>query len=93
VATFLVPRMFVPFRERGNNLVLIVLKPSFSSVPCTTFPFLDPIDPGTWLLRALVGDDVDNFCTWLRMMWIVLVLRGGGLGGDDMNSFHEEIEN
>jgi hypothetical protein len=28
-----------------------VLNPSFCSVPRTTFPFLDPIDPGTWLLR------------------------------------------
>jgi hypothetical protein len=39
------------FRERGNNLVPVVLKPSFSSVPYTTFPFLGHIDPGTWLLR------------------------------------------
>jgi hypothetical protein len=43
------------FRERGNTLVPVVLNPSFSSVPRTTFPFLDPIDPGTWLLRALQG--------------------------------------
>jgi hypothetical protein len=50
VATFLVPGTFVQFRGRGNNLIPVVLKPSFSSVPCTTFPFLNPIDPGTWLL-------------------------------------------
>jgi hypothetical protein len=30
-----------------------VLNPSFSSVPRTTFLFLDPIDPGTWLLRLV----------------------------------------
>jgi hypothetical protein len=29
-----------------------VLNPNFSSVPRTTFPFLNPIDPGTWLLRS-----------------------------------------
>jgi hypothetical protein len=40
------------FQERGNNLDPVVLKPSFSSVPCTMFPFLDLIDPGTWLLSA-----------------------------------------
>jgi hypothetical protein len=50
-ATFLVSGTFVPFQERGNNLDPIVLQPSFSSVPCTAFPFLNPIDPGTWLLR------------------------------------------
>jgi hypothetical protein len=49
---FLVPGTFVLFRERGNNLVPVVLNPSFCSVPRTTFPFLDPIDPGTWLLRV-----------------------------------------
>jgi hypothetical protein len=49
---FLVPGTFVPFREHGNNLVPVVLNPSFSSVPRTPFPFLDPIDPGTWLLRS-----------------------------------------
>jgi hypothetical protein len=38
------------FRERGNNLVPVVLK-SLSTVLCTTF--IDPIDPGTWLLRLL----------------------------------------
>jgi hypothetical protein len=54
VATSLVPGTFVPFQERGNNLVPVVLKPSFSSVPCTTFPFLDHIDPGTWLLDPLL---------------------------------------
>jgi hypothetical protein len=52
MATFLVPGTFVPFRERGNNLVPVVLNPSFSSLSRTTFPFLDPIDPGTWLLSA-----------------------------------------
>jgi hypothetical protein len=35
---------FVPFRERENNFVPVVLKPSFSSIPCTMFPFLDHID-------------------------------------------------
>jgi hypothetical protein len=38
-----------------QSRVPVVLKPSFSSVLCTTFPFLDPIDPGTWLLRSEVG--------------------------------------
>jgi hypothetical protein len=52
MATFLVSGTFVPFQERGNNLVSVVLKHSFSSVLCTTFPFLDSIDPGTWLLRS-----------------------------------------
>ena len=32
-ATFLVPGMFVPFRERGNNFVPTVLKSLFNSVP------------------------------------------------------------
>jgi hypothetical protein len=41
-------------RERGNNLVPVVLNPSFSSVPRTTFSFLDPINPGTWLLSVKV---------------------------------------
>jgi hypothetical protein len=54
MATFLVPGTFVPFQERGNNLVPIVLKHSFSSVLCTTFPFLDPIYPGTWLLSSVL---------------------------------------
>jgi hypothetical protein len=54
LATFLVPGTFVPFRERGNNLVTVVLNPSFCSVPRTMFPFLDPIDPGTWLLRYVL---------------------------------------
>jgi hypothetical protein len=61
LATFLVPRTFVPFREHGNNLDPVVLNPSFCSVPRTTFPFLDAIDPGTWLLRACV---VKNNCTY-----------------------------
>jgi hypothetical protein len=39
-----------PFRERENNHVPVVLNPSFSNIPRTTFPFLDPIDPGTWLV-------------------------------------------
>jgi hypothetical protein len=52
VATLLIPGMFIPFRQRGNNLVPVVLKSSFCSVSCTTFPFLDPIDPETWLLRV-----------------------------------------
>jgi hypothetical protein len=41
--------MFVPFREHGNNLVLIVLKSCFKYR--TMFPFLNPIDLGNWLLR------------------------------------------
>jgi hypothetical protein len=43
-----------PFRERENNHVPVVLNPSFSNIPRTTFPFLDPIDPGTWLLRSIM---------------------------------------
>jgi hypothetical protein len=37
-----------------------VLKPSYSSVPCTMFPFLDPIDPGTWLLSVSCEIYVNN---------------------------------
>lgn len=41
---------FVPvFQKHGNNLIHVVLKPSSSSVPHTTFLFLDHIDTGTWL--------------------------------------------
>jgi hypothetical protein len=54
--------MIVPFRERGNNLVPVVLNPSFSSVPCTTFPFLDPIDPGTWLLIPCTRSPEEHLC-------------------------------
>jgi hypothetical protein len=36
----------------GNNLIPVVLKPCFSSVPRTTFTYL--IDPGTLLLRVLL---------------------------------------
>jgi hypothetical protein len=43
--TFYVPRIFVPRKEHGNNLVPIVLKPNFSSVPHTTLLDFDPIDP------------------------------------------------
>jgi hypothetical protein len=49
LATFLVPGMFVSFQKHGNNLIHVVVKPSFSSVPHTTFLFLDHIDTGTWL--------------------------------------------
>jgi hypothetical protein len=52
-----------PFRRRGNNLVphliLVVLK-SFLS----TFPFLNLIDPETWLLRSdhdWTGERVESF--------------------------------
>ncbi|PWZ19390.1 hypothetical protein Zm00014a_029595, partial [Zea mays] len=38
------------FRERGNNLVPVVLKSCLSTITCTTFPFLDPIYPGTLLV-------------------------------------------
>jgi hypothetical protein len=38
---------FVPFWERENNIVPVVLKPSFSTILCTMFPFLDQIwEPG-----------------------------------------------
>jgi hypothetical protein len=70
-----------------GNVGTVVLKPSFSSVPCTTFPLLDP---GTLLLRSVV--DITNIKNFVFCHEVVLSLRnsygdvmvcvcGGGGGG------------